>query len=142
MPSAWSLSRPSTQSRTWVGSTRTTLCIPSSLQPSSCRIGMVANATEPAASFCSCWMKSMMSQPSESTTERWTASCSRFRVDGLDSVLPEMTSWASDAITDCWRVTRSRSPRGRSWRCRTKLSACGPFSFCHPAGKSAPDSGS
>ena len=42
----------------------------------------------------------MMSQPSDSTTERCTASCSRFSVAGLDSVLPEMTWWASDAITD------------------------------------------
>ena len=65
---------------------------------------MVANATLPAASFCSCSANSMMSQPSDSTTERWTASCSRFSVAGLDSVLLEITSWASAAITACWRV--------------------------------------
>ncbi len=59
-------------------------------------------------------MKSMMSQPEESTTERWIASSSRFSVAGLVSVLPEMTWWAREAITTCWRTTRSRSPRGRS----------------------------
>ena len=62
-----------THSCTCRGSTRTTLCMPSSLQPSSSRTGMVAKATLPAASFCSCSTKSMTSQPSESTTERWTA---------------------------------------------------------------------
>ena len=35
------------KSCTWLGSTRTTLCMPSSLQPSSSRTGMVANATLP-----------------------------------------------------------------------------------------------
>ncbi|PQM44263.1 hypothetical protein C1Y40_05577 [Mycobacterium talmoniae] len=103
---------------------------------------MVANATCPAASCCSFEMKSITSHPEDNTTDRCTACCSRCMVTGLDSVLPEMTLWASEAITVCWRCTRSRSPCGRSWRWRTKLSACGPSSFCQPAGKSAPESGS
>ena len=103
---------------------------------------MVAKATLPPASFCICWTKSMTSQPEEITTERWMAASSRLSVAGLDSVLPEMIRWASEAITTCWRTTRSRSPRGSSWRWRTKLSACGPLSLCRPAGKSAPESGS
>ena len=43
----------------------------------------------------------MMSQPDDSTTERWMADCSRFIVAGLDSVLPEITWWASEDITTC-----------------------------------------
>jgi len=103
---------------------------------------MVANATFPAASFCSWVRKSITSQPEEITTERWMASCSRFSVLGLLKVLPEITWWASEAMTTCWRTTRSRSPRGISWRWRTKLSACAPSRRCQPAGKSAPESGS
>ena len=95
---------------------------------------MVANATLPPASFYSCPTKSMMSQPEDSTTERCTADSSRFSVAGLDIVFPEMTRCASEAITACWRTTRSRSPRGNSWRWRTKLNACGPLSRL-PAGR-------
>ena len=52
---------------------------------------MVANATLPAASFCSWVRKSITSQPEEITTERWMASRSRLRVLGLLNVLPDIT---------------------------------------------------
>ena len=75
--------------------------MPSSLQPASSSTGIVANATLPPASFCICCTKSMTSQPAEITTERWMAASSRLSVVGLDSVLPEITRWASEAITTC-----------------------------------------
>ncbi|CNI71111.1 Uncharacterised protein [Mycobacterium tuberculosis] len=75
--------------------------MPSSLQPDPSSTGMVAKATFPPASFCSCRRKSITSQPDEITMERCTACSSRSSVAGLDNVLPEMTRWASEAITAC-----------------------------------------
>ena len=54
LPASWFSNRPETKSFTCVGSTRTTLWVPSSLQPSSWRTGMVAKATLPPASDCNC----------------------------------------------------------------------------------------
>ena len=62
---------------------------------------MVAKATLPPASFCTCLRKSMTSQPEEITTERWMASCRFFNVAGLLNVRSEITWWASEAITTC-----------------------------------------
>ncbi|SKV34927.1 Uncharacterised protein [Mycobacteroides abscessus subsp. abscessus] len=116
LPCACWSNRPDTQLRTWSGSTLTTLCVPSSVQPSSRRIGIVANATLPPDSFCSCWMKSMTSHPWLSTTVRVIASRSLPSVVVLVRVPLESAECANDDITTCCRTTRSRSPRGRSWR--------------------------
>ena len=56
--------------------------MPSSLQPAPSSTGMVAKATFPPASFCSCCRKSITSQPEEITIERCTACSNRLSVDG------------------------------------------------------------
>ena len=47
--------------------------------------------------------------------------------------------WKADFMKYCWRLIRSRSPRGRPSRWRTKARACVPEMTESPAGRLMPE---
>ena len=130
----------SVASLTCAGSTCTTLCWPSSLQPCSVITGMVEGDVPPLRSP-GCWTK--LDVPAVVDHDRPGRGALQFRHLGraLVNVLAD-TFCASEAMNTCCRVIRSRSPRGRSWRCRTKLSAFGPVSVCAPRTESGAEKSS
>ena len=81
---------------------------------------MVLNVTLPPARPESWLARLMMSQLESKLTERSTAVDSLESLDGFVSVSEDRSLDTREAVKACWRAMRSRSPRGRSWRWRTK----------------------